>query len=97
MPRAELSGRSVGMYWAARRARSALMAARSMSVTGPPWGTTHPFGMTSLVLQDPQFDGDVAPGRTRVRADLVRRLGELARLVLLHPGDVDDQRHDQAE
>ena len=36
----------------------------------------------------------VAPG---VRADLVGRVGELAYLVPFHPGDVDDQRHDQAE
>src|SRR5438034_236327 len=43
-----------------------------------------------------QLDADVAAGGARVRAHLVGRLGELARLLPLEPGDVDDQRDHQA-
>src|SRR5882724_720367 len=48
-------------------------------------------------LQDAELDADVAAGRAGVRADLVGLLGELADLIPLHAGHVDDERDDQAE
>src|SRR5215470_4164830 len=112
MPRADVGGRSAVMYCAASRARSALIAFRSISVMGGLRCNTLTFGLTprpiprgdrprhgrqATGLQDPELDGDVAAGRPGVRADLVGRLGELADLVPFHPRDVDDQRHGQAE
>src|SRR5579862_1617836 len=82
------------MYCACNRARSASIAAMSILVS---LMVTPLQALYRNLLQDPELHADVAPGRAGVRADLVGFLGELADLLALHPGYVDDERDDQAE
>src|ERR1700722_15415707 len=91
IPRALLGGRRPETYSAVSRARCASIAARSMA-SFPSHGCD---SRDERDLRDAQLDADVAAGGPGVRAVLVRRLGQLPRLLAGQATGDDDQRDHQ--
>src|SRR5215470_12576782 len=94
--------------WPGPGSGTSAVTRRNVSAVGQPWGraarwisrlvvTVRSLPGQRIRSDDLQVDLDVATGRVRVRADLVRRVDELLGLLRLDPGQAHRQGHLDAE